>query len=78
MRTKRNPQELNIVEGDVKLVKDGDVNRNYWPLGRVTKAVKSDDGEVRKASVMIHKDGGRKVILWPIKELVKILSSKDN
>ena len=77
VRTKWNAQEPNIVEGDVVLVKDNDVHRNHWPLGRVTEAVKSEDGKVRKATVMIHKDGGSKVILRPIKELVKILSSKD-
>ena len=77
MRTKWNAQEPNIVEGDVVLVKDDDVHRNYWPLGRVTKDVKSEDGKVRKATVIIHKDGGSKVIVQPIKEVVKILSSKD-
>lgn len=71
-------QEPNIVEGDVVLVKDDDVHRKYWPLGRVTEAAKSEDGKVRKATVMIHKDGGSKVILRPIKELVNVLSSKDN
>lgn len=78
MRTKWNAQEPNIVEGDVVLVKDNDVHKNHWPLGIVTQAVKSEDVKVRKATVMIHKYGGRKVILRPIKELVKILSSKDN
>ena len=52
-----------MVVDDIVLVKDDHVHRNYWPLGRVIKALKSEDGKVWKATVMIHKDGGSKVIL---------------
>ena len=55
-RKKWNQSHRDLVEGDVVLMKEGEY-RNDWPLGRVTKAVKSEDGKVRKAHITIVRDG---------------------
>jgi hypothetical protein len=47
--------------------------RNDWPMGRVTDAIKSQDGRVRKVSVAIIRDGKKKVMLRPIKELILLV-----
>jgi hypothetical protein len=47
----------NLATGDVVLLKRADAHRNDWPLGRVVEAIKSDDGEVRKALVKARLDG---------------------
>ena len=51
-------------------MKDEDVQHNDWPLGRISEAIKSEDGEVRKAQVEVMKEGRKKTYLRPIKELV--------
>lgn len=54
-------------------MRDDAQHRNNWPLGRVTEAIESEDGSVRKASVEIARDGEKKVYLRPIKELILLL-----
>ena len=61
------------LRGDVVLVKDEKVHRNNWPMGRVTDAVKSKEGRVRKAVVMTTQDGERNEYLRPISELVLLM-----
>lgn len=63
----------NLVEGDVVLVKEEGEYRNDWPMGRVTEAIKSDDNVVRKVSVAVMRDGKKKTMLRPIKELVLLV-----
>ena len=63
------------MDGDVVLVKDKDLHRNGWSMGRVTDSIKSEDGEVRKAKVMIFKEGSKKTVFRPISELVLLLSA---
>ncbi|CAB3978786.1 Hypothetical predicted protein, partial [Paramuricea clavata] len=53
-------REKNLVDGDVVLVKDRDLHRNDWSMGRVMESIKSEDGEVRKAKVVISKEGSKK------------------
>ena len=55
------------------LVKDEDAQRNDWPLGRISEAIKSEDGEVRKAQVEVMKEGKRKTYVCPIKEFVLLV-----
>lgn len=76
-RPKWNKRERNLTAGDIVLVRDKDAHRNDWQLARVVEAVTSGDGEVRKASVLICKEGVRKTYLRPISELVLILQSQD-
>ena len=54
-------------------MRDDAQRRNNWPLGRVTEAIESEDGRVRKANVEIARDGEKKVYLRPIKELTLLL-----
>lgn len=76
-RPKWNKRERNLTAGDIVLVRDKDAHRNDWQLAMVVEAVTSGDGEVRKASVLICKEGVRKTYLRPISELVLILQSQD-
>ncbi|KAA0201575.1 hypothetical protein HAZT_HAZT003883 [Hyalella azteca] len=39
--------------GDMVVVTDINLPRNQWPLGRVTEAMKSEDGRVRRAKIRI-------------------------
>ena len=38
------------------LMKEDGEYRNDWPMGRVTNAIRSQDGRVRKVSIAIMKD----------------------
>ena len=54
-------------------MKDEDAQSNDWPLGRISEAIKSEDGEVRKAQVEVMKEGRKKTYLRPIEELVLLV-----
>ena len=47
--------------------------RNEWSLGRVASAIKSKDDKVRKAEVVVVKEGQKKTYLRPIQELILLL-----
>ena len=55
------------------LVREEDQHRNDWPLGGVTAVKRSQDGRVRSVEVAVLKDGKRKTILQPVKELVLLV-----
>ena len=69
-RPKWTATRRNLRLGDIILLRDDAQRRNNWPLGRVTEAIESEDGRVRKANVEIARDGEKKVYLRPIKELI--------
>ena len=71
-RKKWNQPQRDLVEGDIVMMKEGE-DRNDCPLGRVTNAVKSEDGKVRKVYVAIVRDGQKKVMFRPIKELILLV-----
>ena len=77
-RPKWNTRERNLAEGDVVIIKDSETHRNNWPLGRVVESIVSDDGNVRKAKILICKGGIRKIYFHPINELTVILPVKNN
>lgn len=77
VRTKWNKEHRNLSVGDIVLVKDEQAHRNNWPLGKVTDAVRSKDGKVRKATVMISKDGQKKSYERPISALVLLVPAED-
>ena len=73
IRTKWKDQKRNLKPGDVVLMKDEEVHRNNWPIGRITEPEKSGDGQVRKAQVEIIREGKKKTFLRPIKELMLLV-----
>ena len=77
-RSKWNCPQRNLTIGDVVLVKEDGAHRGDWPLGRVTEAMESDDGKVRKAQVEVQRDGRKKTFLRPIKELVLLVPSESH
>ena len=72
-RTKWEEPKRNLHAGDVVLVKEEGAYRNDWPMGRVTEAIRSDDGQVRKAQVEMFREGKKKTFLRPIKELILLV-----
>ncbi|XP_055586245.1 uncharacterized protein LOC129738941 [Uranotaenia lowii] len=44
-----------IQEGDLVIIIDGNLPRNYWPRGRVVKAIAAQDGQVRRVTVQTSK-----------------------
>lgn len=73
VRPKWSENQRNLAVGDVVIVKDKEVFRNEWPLGRVIEAIESDDKKVRKAKVTVSKDGKVKTIFRPINELILLI-----
>ena len=73
VRTKWRNREQNLSGGDVVLVKDNDVSRNEWPMGKIVEALTSEDGKVRKVKIMVCKEGKRKIVYCPISEIVLLL-----
>lgn len=71
-RPKWQDSRPNLVEGDLVLIKDEETRRYLWPLGKVTKAIQSADGKVRKAEV---RKADRKTLLRPISQLVFLMSA---
>ena len=53
------------------LVEDPDAARNQWPMGRVTEAIPSDDGLVRKAYVKVVTS--EEPLLRPVTKLVLLV-----
>lgn len=76
-RTKWTENRPNVKEGDIVLLKDAQVNRNEWPIGRVVKTLPSSDKRVRKVEVRIVKEGTAKIFLRPISEVVVLLSETE-
>lgn len=63
--------------GDVILLRDGQENRNDWPLGVVAKTFHSQDERVRKIQVKIVHNSEQRLYLRPISEVI-LLVSKDH
>lgn len=72
-RRKWHSERPNLQEGDLVLLKDGQVKRNHWPMGVVVKTFPSHDGKVRKVEVKIASGGACKIFLRPITETVLLL-----
>ena len=74
-RPKWNERKRNLAAGDIVIVKDKEAHRNNWQLGKVVEAFASDDGQVRKANILVRKDGVQKTFLRPISELVLMVEA---
>ena len=66
----------NIKVGDVVIIRDTVVNRNYWPMGVIERTFESDDGLVRKVEVRIIRDGKPTLFTRPVHELVLLLNEQ--
>ena len=76
-RPKWNKRKCNLATGDIVIIRDKEAHRNNRQIGKVVEAIASDDGEVRKANVLVCKEGVRKTHLRAISELVLIVESQD-
>ena len=63
------PLQLN----DVVLLKDNELARNYWPLGRVSKLFPSSDGKIRKVELCVIKGGKEAFYIRPIVDTVLLV-----
>ena len=72
-RTKWEGPKRNLCTGDVVLAKEEGAYRNDWPIGRVSEAIESDDGRVRKAQGETVRGAAKKTFLRLIKELVPLV-----
>jgi len=61
--------------GDVVLLRDAEVARNFWPMARVTRTFPSQDGCVRKVEVCVAKDKQKVFYTRPVVELVLLVSA---
>ena len=67
-RQKWNQPKRDLAINDIVLVKDPDVMRNKWPMGRVTSVIPSEDGLVRKA--FVKTTSSAEPLLRPVTKLV--------
>lgn len=83
LRQKWHTPRRNVQDGDVVIMKEGEIPRNEWRLARVIKVFKDDDGLVRKATIrMGDRELGKKgerltkptIVERPIQKLVVLLS----
>ncbi|XP_028416432.1 uncharacterized protein LOC114540496 [Dendronephthya gigantea] len=76
-RSKWERKETDLTVGDLVLVKDKELPRNKWQMGKVTESIKSEDGKIRKARILGCKDGKSKSVFRPITELVLLLAAQN-
>jgi hypothetical protein len=76
-RRKWSPDQLNLKEGSVVLLRDTQCKQNDWPLGIITDVYPSKDGRVRKVQLRISRKDGIKAFLRPVNKIV-LLISPDN
>ena len=70
-RQKWTKAKRNFRVDDIVLVKDADVPRNQWPLGRIIQTFTSSDGLVRSAELITAKS--KSTLRRPIQKLVLLL-----
>ena len=75
-RNKWSSPKRNFQADDIVLVKDGDIARNQWPLGKVVDVEKSDiDGLVRSVTVYCASTGS--TLRRPIHKLVLLVGADE-
>ncbi|XP_030274392.1 uncharacterized protein LOC115582541 [Sparus aurata] len=77
MRKKWQGEKRNVQEGDVILLKDGQIERNEWPIGLIMRTLPSADNRVRKVEVKIMKQGVAETYLRPVTEVIVLLSDRE-
>ena len=70
-RQKWNTVRNNLQVGDIVLIKDPDVKRNQWPMGRIVGVFPGKDGLVRKVSVKAS--GSTNILSRSVAKLVLLM-----
>ena len=58
---------------DIVLLKDHELARNSWPMGRVSKVFPSSDGKIRKVEICVFRGGKQTFLIRPVVELVLLV-----
>lgn len=83
LRQKWHELRRNVQDGDIVIVKEGEVPRNEWRLARVLKVCRDDDGLVRRATIQMGNRGlGKRgerltkpsIVERPIQKLVVLVA----
>jgi hypothetical protein len=75
IRHKWNNKEANFKTGDIVLVKDENLPRNQWPLGRIVKTFPDEhDGLVRQ--VQLYIPTAKSELKRPIHKLCLLVKAK--
>jgi hypothetical protein len=69
-RRKWETDQPNLKEGDLVLLRCKESPRNEWPLARISKAISSADGKVRKVEVTTAKNGSKQSYTRPVTEVI--------
>lgn len=72
-RRKWNQEQESLKVGDVILMRDTDLVRSSWSLGRISRVFPSKDGKVRKVEVCVIKGGKKLFYTRPVTELVYLV-----
>ncbi|XP_052810470.1 uncharacterized protein LOC128238519 [Mya arenaria] len=72
-RTKWQSDCTPVKVNDIVLLKDYEVARNYWPLGRISRLFPSSDGKIRKVEICVVKDGKQTFYVRPIVNTVLLV-----
>ncbi|XP_052809448.1 uncharacterized protein LOC128237911 [Mya arenaria] len=74
-RRKWNQEQTQLKIGDVVLLKDVEVARHCWPMGRVTRVFPSVDGRIRKVEVCVIREGSKVFYTRPVVDMVHLVGS---
>ena len=74
-RQKWKEVKRNVRVNDIVLLKDEDLKRNQWPLGRVVETINSDDGLVRTVKVKVA--NGKEPLVRSVVKLVVLLENEE-
>ena len=82
VRQKWNNPKRNFKVGDVVIIKDEDLPRNEWKMGRVEKVYKGDDENVRRVRLSVGKSktgtkGKSACLERPVQGVVLLLENDD-
>ena len=75
LRNKWNDEKRNFRVGDIVLLRDGNVPRQQWPMGRITQVFPSEDGLVR--SVELKVPTATLLLKRPIQKLVLLVEGEE-
>ena len=66
----------NFEKGDVVLIKDEDIVRNRWKMGRIEEPIISGDGRCRSCKINVINNGKLAALHRPINKLVLLLENE--